>query len=175
MPNSLLNPNQMRANGVIVDDCPTHLSFNKSSTHFIFFPEQNIHLPLQLHGIISYLSVRKATQLEIETCEWLELTSKEDWDPYAESFEEDEMKHHDIDGISSQKSVDERILCSMSTAFDNDQHLRHSVFNTSAVSSKVKNQLMPPHWQVYGELVSILLRVPCLLQRKNLFYLQSIP
>jgi hypothetical protein len=85
------------------------------------------------------------------------------------------MKHRDIDGVSSQKSIDECILCSTSTAFDNDQHLRHSAFHTSAVSSKVKNQLMPPHWQVYGELVSILLRVPCLLRHKNLFDLQLIP
>jgi hypothetical protein len=92
MPNSLQNPNQIRSNGVIVDDCPTHLSPNKSSTHSIYFPEHDVRIPLQLNGIISYISIRIPTQLEIETCTWLELTSVDDWDPYA-SFEENEEKH----------------------------------------------------------------------------------
>ena len=69
MPNSLFNPNQIRANGVIVDDCPTHLSPHKSSTHSIFFPDQYVRLPLELHGIISYLSILKPMQLEIKKCQ----------------------------------------------------------------------------------------------------------
>jgi hypothetical protein len=34
MPNSLLNQNQMRYNGVIVNDCPTFLSPNHESSHY---------------------------------------------------------------------------------------------------------------------------------------------
>jgi len=91
-----VNPNQIRSNGVIVDDCPTHLSPNKSSTHSIYFPEHDVKIPLQLNGIISYISIRKPTQLEIETCTWLELTSDDDWDPYAPSFEENEDKYQSV-------------------------------------------------------------------------------
>ncbi len=81
MPNSLLNPNQMRSHGIVVDDCPTHLSPNQVSTHSINFPDQDIRIPLELHGIISYLSICKPSQSEIESCVWLELTSDEEWNP----------------------------------------------------------------------------------------------
>ena len=39
---SLLNPNQLRANGVVVDDVPLHLSSEKNTTHSIFIPELNL-------------------------------------------------------------------------------------------------------------------------------------
>lgn len=140
MPNSLLSPNQLRSNGVVVDDCPIHLSPNKSSTHSIFFPEQDVRLPLQLNGIISYLSIRKPTQLEIETCTWMELTSDNEWDPYDVSFEEDESKHQtlQINQVTSSASSDARMLSSISTVFDSPSLITHPVFRTSAVSTHSK-------------------------------------
>jgi hypothetical protein len=47
---SLLNPNQMRVNGVIVDDCPRPLSdpSKPPSTHSIYFPEHDIRISLEL-------------------------------------------------------------------------------------------------------------------------------
>jgi len=60
MPNSLLNPNQMRSHGVVADDCPIHLSNNKSSTHSLYIPD--ICISLELHGIISFLSIWKPTK-----------------------------------------------------------------------------------------------------------------
>jgi len=144
-PNSLFNPNQIRANGVVVDHCPTHLSPHKSSTHSIFFPEQDIRLPLELHGIISYLSIHKPTQLDIKKCQWLELTSNEDWDPYAKSFEENESKHRHVDKVVSKKStIDDCVLCSIFTTFDNDAVILHPVFQTSAVSTKTKKGIDAP-------------------------------
>jgi hypothetical protein len=52
---SLRNPNQMRSNGIIVDDIPVHLSHDKASKHSICIPELNLQIPLQLDGVISYL------------------------------------------------------------------------------------------------------------------------
>jgi len=141
MPNSLLNPNQIRSNGVTVDDCPTHLSPNKDSTHTIYFPEEDMRLPLQLNGIISFLSIRKPSKKEIETCTWLELTSDEEWDPYADTFADNESKYkstHINYVLSRQKNTDERYLYSISTVFDTENVTSHPVFNTSAVSSTVK-------------------------------------
>jgi uncharacterized membrane protein YgcG len=40
LPNSLINPNQMRMNGVEVDDVPKHLS--SKSTHSIYVPEYDV-------------------------------------------------------------------------------------------------------------------------------------
>ena len=65
---SLLNPNQMRANGIIIDDVPIHLSFDGTSTHSIYIPEIDLRIPLQLDGIISYIMTRKPTAEELENC-----------------------------------------------------------------------------------------------------------
>jgi len=42
----LICPNQARANGVIVDDVPRHLSHDGKSTHSLFFPEEGVRIPL---------------------------------------------------------------------------------------------------------------------------------
>ena len=60
----LLNPNQIRAHGIEVDDVPKHLTGGKS-THSIFFPEARLRIPLQLHGVISYFTVRTPTLDEV--------------------------------------------------------------------------------------------------------------
>ena len=48
---SLLNPNQLRANGLRVDDIPRQ--FERNSTHSIHFPNSDVILPLTLRGIMS--------------------------------------------------------------------------------------------------------------------------
>jgi hypothetical protein len=48
----LVNPNQLRSNGLAVHDCPSQ--FDSSSRHSIYSPQSNMHIPLQLDGIISY-------------------------------------------------------------------------------------------------------------------------
>jgi hypothetical protein len=55
MENSLLCPNQMRANGVIVDDVPLHLAPTDKAIHSIYIPDEGVRLPLKLFGCLSYL------------------------------------------------------------------------------------------------------------------------
>ncbi|MFO0446847.1 MAG: hypothetical protein ACK51L_04175, partial [bacterium] len=56
LPHTLINPNQLRSNGIVVDDCPRHLSPNpERATHSIYIPELDLRLPLSMKGIISYL------------------------------------------------------------------------------------------------------------------------
>jgi len=89
---SLLNPNQMRVNGVIVDDCPRHLSDpSKPSSHSIYFPEQDVRIPLEMGGIISRFSTRRPISDELENCLWLPLTGDLEWDPHSLSFAENEQ------------------------------------------------------------------------------------
>jgi hypothetical protein len=85
---SLLNPNQMRWNGLIVDDCPVSLSHDGKSSHSIKIPDECACIPLKLHGCISYIPICFPTEKEMETCTWLDMTSEEEWKPYSEEFEE---------------------------------------------------------------------------------------
>ncbi len=71
----LLNPNQMRMHDIIVEDTPKHLSRGKSS-HSIYTEDQCVHIPLQLHGIISFFSVRTPTMHELENCDSVTLISE---------------------------------------------------------------------------------------------------
>ena len=82
MQNSLLCSNQCRAHGVITDDVPIFLDPTGRSTHSIIFEAENISLPLELHGPVSYLPVRYPTEEEIESCQHLELSCGTSiWDP----------------------------------------------------------------------------------------------
>ena len=83
---TLICPNQAHMNGVIVDDVPYHLSHDTSLTHSIYFPDDDVHLPLQLRGVISYIETHMPSQFEIDNCKWLVITGDEEWNPYDDSF-----------------------------------------------------------------------------------------
>lgn len=114
---ALLNPNQMRANGVIVDDIPRHLSPNHSPTHSLFFSEENVRIPLELNGCISYFNIRKLTLHEIHTCTTLSLTDDSlEWNPYSPSFASNEKALED----STITNVNDRVLYSISSSYYRD-------------------------------------------------------
>jgi hypothetical protein len=87
---TLICPNQARCNGVIVDDVPKHLSHDGKSTHSLYFPVEQIQLPLRMRGCISYLPTRYPAKDELEECRWLTVTGDSIWDPYSTTFEEQE-------------------------------------------------------------------------------------
>jgi hypothetical protein len=71
---SLINPNQLRMNDILVDDIPVHLSKNELG-HCIYVSELEIRLLLELDGVISYLPTRLPTAVELEQCQHIALTS----------------------------------------------------------------------------------------------------
>jgi hypothetical protein len=79
MPYSLLCPNQLRHNGLIVKDTPR--VYDPSSTHSIIIPGK-LNLPLKMRGVMSYLLTRKPSEEELLSCERFELTSAECWEPH---------------------------------------------------------------------------------------------
>jgi hypothetical protein len=86
---SLLNPNQMRLNSVIMDDCPQHLSNpDRPSTHSIHFPVEGVRIPLEMDGIISRFATRVPTLEELNECQWLSLTGDQEWNPHSPLFNE---------------------------------------------------------------------------------------
>ena len=89
MPMPLLNPNQIRMNGIVVDDIPKHLSINpESAMHSIYIPKHDLKIPLEMKGVVSIIPIRMPTVHEIENCIWIEI----DWDPHSPSFTEEERK-----------------------------------------------------------------------------------
>ena len=81
---TLLNPNQLRANGVKVEDVPRQ--FDPKSSHSIYHPTTKLRIPLSLDGISSGFVSRKPTWAEYEQFPHIELTSPMRWDPSSDEF-----------------------------------------------------------------------------------------
>ena len=78
MEQNLIPPIMMRLNGVLVDECPKFLCHAPTiDTHSIYFPNEKIRFPLDLHGTTSYIPTRrpKGTD-EVNNCNSLVLTSE---------------------------------------------------------------------------------------------------
>ena len=86
---TLLNPNQMRANGLTVSDCPRQ--FDPTSTHSITVPQETgppLHIPLELVGVTSGFESRLPTPDDIINLPRVELTGTATWDPSSTSLQE---------------------------------------------------------------------------------------
>lgn len=70
MQDSLINPNQLRENGLVVDTCPKQYSGGKSM-HGIYVPDEDLVLPFQLHGVISHLTTYLPTDEQLKDCRWI--------------------------------------------------------------------------------------------------------
>ena len=90
---SLLCPNQLRKHGVRVDYCPKHLSLGMNSKHSITVREEDLEIPLEMDGVISYFNSHQPTPREIRDCRHIELTSQIPWDPGSKEFEQDENNY----------------------------------------------------------------------------------
>jgi hypothetical protein len=100
----LLNQNQMKAHGLTVEDCPKHLSKGKSR-HAIILEENDYEIPLKLHGKRLYFNVRTPTKQELLNCIHVDITSPTiEWEPYSNTFAEEEAKLNVQSKISAYKS-----------------------------------------------------------------------
>ena len=70
---TLICPNQVRANGIKVEDVPQQ--FDSLSSHLIFDPKSKIRMPLTIEGVASGFASRKPTLDEYEEYEHIQLTS----------------------------------------------------------------------------------------------------
>lgn len=85
MEHSLCQPNQFREHGLIVDTTPKQYT-NGKSLHGMYIPDQELHIPFELFGCLSYFPTRLPTPDEIDTCRWAHLSSDGEWDPYSNHF-----------------------------------------------------------------------------------------
>ena len=103
--NSLLNPNQLRDNGIRVDDVPRQ--FDKASTHSIYVPDHDLTIPLTMNGIISGFECRKPTWEEYDMNPKVVLTSNRQWCPSSNEFEEKERR---IASVVNKASHEELLI-----------------------------------------------------------------
>ena len=94
---SLLCPNQLRCNGVRVDDCPKHLGLGLNTRHSIISKEDDLEIPLEMDGTISYFETHVPTKAEINKCRHIVLTSPEEWDPKSDDFGRNERLTAELD------------------------------------------------------------------------------
>ena len=90
MGSSLLCPNQMRANGVVVNDVLKQ--FGPQSTHSIRVPDADMVIPLTMTGVISGFATRKPTSDELEHLPRIVLTADSPWQPRSAAFVNAEEK-----------------------------------------------------------------------------------
>ena len=75
MNNHLIPPFMMRLAGLKVNECAKFLADDLTISHyFIYFPKEDVRIPLQLTGITSYLPTRKSNSEDLNNLEVLELT-----------------------------------------------------------------------------------------------------
>lgn len=89
METSLIPPAQLWHHGLTVDVVPKQYSDGKS-LHGIHHPNENVFIPFNLHGCISYFSTRLPTDEEIDQCRWVTFTSDDEWQPYSDHFKDAE-------------------------------------------------------------------------------------
>ena len=87
MEHSLLSPNQLQMNGLVMDTCLRQFSTGES-IHGIYDPTEDLYFQFQMHGCISFLPTWLLTNGELEKCCYLYMTSESEWEPYSNIFQE---------------------------------------------------------------------------------------
>ena len=83
MPNSLINPNQLRAHGCTVQDNPFD-----GAPIYIEDPNGVLAIPLRIMGSNLMATTRTPSQEELDNCPHVELTSQREWEPSSVMFPE---------------------------------------------------------------------------------------
>ena len=99
---NLVPPFMMRLTGIEVDECPKFLAKVPSDHHHsMYFPEEDIRIPFQLEGIISYIPTRAPTDDELanEEGHYLLLTPNLPvWNPHTPDYKDQEHAMLDYNG-----------------------------------------------------------------------------
>lgn len=92
MDHNLVPPFMLREAGVIVDTTPKiHATDPDTSHHSLYWPEEDVRIPLSLHGIFSYFKTRKPTMEELQAdLPVVSLTPSGPWDPSSTEFAKQE-------------------------------------------------------------------------------------
>lgn len=107
MKECLFHPIMMRLIGLEVNKCPKFLAKEPSEiNHSIYFPKEDLQIPMKLSGVISYIDCRKPSIRELtENDGTLEITPNVDcWDPRSMDLDIQEDVMVDFEGNVKSKS-----------------------------------------------------------------------
>ena len=157
MDDSLANPIQSEEHGVRIDLRPRKYYPNESTAQSIVLDDGRC-LPIEYHGVLPFLPVRRPTPDEIDNCERVHLTSPDLWDPFIvdaafcrassaniSDFSAFSMALESSDPISSElhmpfsPALDHVVEVSLPEDLDDDA----VVANFSAVDTKHQSTLSP--------------------------------
>ena len=102
---SLINPNQLRAYGTLVQDNPYH-----TDPLGIKPPPFDFEIPLRTAGTIIYADTRAPTQSELAALLFIVLTSSDDWDPHHVRFPSHDLEDANKATINAIQSRQQRDL-----------------------------------------------------------------
>ena len=109
MLNNLIPPFIMREAGVIVNDTPKiHVDQPTKEHHSLYFKEENLRIPLSLHGIFSYFPSRSPSTQDISNeAGVMHLTPNVlTWNPHSEIYSKNEENMMDFEGsLTTAKKV----------------------------------------------------------------------
>ena len=89
-------PNQCRENRIMIDT-RSKIYCNEMSAEMMECPEFGIRIPIQHHGLLPFIPVRRPTMEETLTCDYINVTSDANWEPYGDHS----PTHSGISKISS--------------------------------------------------------------------------
>ena len=81
MNHSLLCTNQVRSNGIIVDDTPQMIDVLSKSQQAIIISNHDLSITIKTKGPVPFIPVHRPTENELKYCECINLTSEERWEP----------------------------------------------------------------------------------------------
>ena len=136
MEHSLFSTNQVRSNGIIVDDVPRKIDVLRRSKQAIIFPDKDVMVQLSMHGPVPNVPVFYPSDDDMKDSEWLILTGEEPWNP-------DDITGNDyrIDLVDAHAENDS--LFTVSKA--NLHELLESKIEVKAILHTVKGELSPHH------------------------------
>ena len=129
MEHSLLNPNQLRFNGISVQDNPFDTNTPLSIEH------DDITIPLSILGTNIFLNTHTPTQRELDSCPHIHLTSDVYWNPHTvrlastQSEEAEDLPLHSFDELDPGLTQISSVYCFSEMA--------ESLRNLSAVQSNL--------------------------------------
>lgn len=127
---TLICPNQLRANGLRVEDVPRQ--FDPSSSHSIYDPASNITIPLYIEGVASGFASRKPTLDEYEMYDHIELTSPTAWEPSSGELAEKEEKVVSSVNVARAQAV---------SASGHTRNINRMVCSVNAVESTTRSHV----------------------------------
>ena len=147
MDHNLICPMQCMMKGVDVDARPKFLSpIGSDERHSIYFPNEDVRIPLDLTGVTSTFVTRKPTLQEVHELQNLTMTYDElEWDPHHRRFQEQEEAMTDHVGHALEpldhQSKENRFVNSFATSKPRAENTARYKSKVCAVLSDISNTL----------------------------------